>query len=442
MVQNGCSFHGLRSEDPNQHLKDFLKLVDSLDLDGENRERTRLHLFQFSLRDQASNWLERLPAGSISTWEDLTTRFLAQFFPLGRTAKLRNDILMFQQHHGQSLSEAWTYFKDLLQKVPHHGIDRWLQIKIFYDHVSFHLKLYETKEFVKPAKAISTPQGIPKTPDRRLFEIEDQINFLLKGSRPTPVSSSSHPQACVNAVYPNSRPQNQNEPPTLRTFAFRKRTGLNPQPQALNTTFEARVRDYMATHTERMERFENTIFKQHEEINGRMTKMFGLFKELTTSRTLEKVLIREEAKFHVTKNLNSISLTKGEEGGSNTTKVTPENAEEPTKTEIETPVMEVEKTNEVENGTKLIKTPKNEEGVEAPGSQPVAYYLKNNINEKLIKGLVNNSRFNNSRSRTQAGKKKGKEYKVLPGRPAYDVILKKMITKKEDIRGISKYRVV
>ncbi|GKF69509.1 hypothetical protein Tco_0202566 [Tanacetum coccineum] len=26
LVQNGCSFHGLQSEDPNQHLKDFLKL--------------------------------------------------------------------------------------------------------------------------------------------------------------------------------------------------------------------------------------------------------------------------------------------------------------------------------------------------------------------------------------------------------------------------------
>ncbi|GKE84676.1 hypothetical protein Tco_1558418 [Tanacetum coccineum] len=38
LVQNGCSFHGLRSEDPNQHLKDFLKLVDSVDLDGENRD--------------------------------------------------------------------------------------------------------------------------------------------------------------------------------------------------------------------------------------------------------------------------------------------------------------------------------------------------------------------------------------------------------------------
>ncbi|GKC85545.1 zinc finger, CCHC-type containing protein [Tanacetum coccineum] len=114
----------------------FLKTCGLTYLDGENRERTRLCLFQFSLRDQASNWLERLTGGSITTWEDLTTRFLDQFFPLGRTAKLRNDILMFQQHQGESLSESWTRFKDLLPKVPRHGIDLWLQVQIFYDHVN------------------------------------------------------------------------------------------------------------------------------------------------------------------------------------------------------------------------------------------------------------------------------------------------------------------
>ncbi|GJT87241.1 zinc finger, CCHC-type containing protein [Tanacetum coccineum] len=140
LVQNGCSFHELWSEDPNQHLKDFLKLVDSLNLDVANRERTRMRLFQFSLLDQASYWLERLPAGSISTWEDLTTHFLAQFFPPGRTAKLRNDIMMFQQHQGESRSEAWTHFKDSLQKVPHHGIDLWLQVQIFYDRIEHTLK--------------------------------------------------------------------------------------------------------------------------------------------------------------------------------------------------------------------------------------------------------------------------------------------------------------
>ncbi|GKD43842.1 zinc finger, CCHC-type containing protein [Tanacetum coccineum] len=84
------------------------------DLTPSGWERTRLRLFQFSLHDQASNWLERVPAGSISTWEDLTTHFLAQFFPPGRTAKLCNDILMFQQHQGESISEAWSRFKDLL----------------------------------------------------------------------------------------------------------------------------------------------------------------------------------------------------------------------------------------------------------------------------------------------------------------------------------------
>ncbi|GKC64078.1 zinc finger, CCHC-type containing protein [Tanacetum coccineum] len=223
--------------------------------------------------DTIRNWLERRPTESITTWEDLTTRFLAQFFPSGRTAKLRNDILMFQQHHGESLFEAWTRFKDLLQKVPHHGIDRWLQIQIFYDHVSFHLKceidraaggklrnknadesweiieniaLYDhegwddTKEFAKPVKAITTPQGIMKTPDRRLLELKDQINILLKGSRPTPLSSLTHnPQAYVNAAHSSSYPKNKNESPVLNSFSFRERTSPSPQPQALGTTFEA-----------------------------------------------------------------------------------------------------------------------------------------------------------------------------------------------------------
>ncbi|GKF66271.1 hypothetical protein Tco_0192788 [Tanacetum coccineum] len=69
----------------------------------------------------------------------------------------------------------------------------------------------------------------------------------------------------------------------------------------------------MAAYTERMERFENAICKQREEINDRMAEMFRLLKELTTSRAPKKVLIRDEAKSLVTKNVNSISLTRGEE---------------------------------------------------------------------------------------------------------------------------------
>ncbi|GJX79464.1 hypothetical protein Tco_0327613 [Tanacetum coccineum] len=117
-----------------------------------------------------------------------------------------------------------------------------------------------------------------------------------------------------------------------------------------------------------MERFENTIFKQREEINDRMTEMFGLLKELMTNRTPEKLLIREEAKFPVTKNVNSISLARNEEEGSNKMDETPDNTKMPTETEM--PVRKAEEINGSKNGTekKSIKTPENEEAVEAPGS--------------------------------------------------------------------------
>ncbi|GJV94182.1 hypothetical protein Tco_1541995 [Tanacetum coccineum] len=134
LVQNGCSLYGLWSEDPNQHLKDFLKLVDSLDLDGENKERTRL--------------------------------------------------------------------------IPHHGIDLWLQVQIYYDHVNLvtrqtidqsaggklrdlnadeswalleDLALYDNKswndprDFAKPVKAIALPQDVSSTSDHRLIELKNQV---------------------------------------------------------------------------------------------------------------------------------------------------------------------------------------------------------------------------------------------------------------------------
>ncbi|GJT46374.1 zinc finger, CCHC-type containing protein [Tanacetum coccineum] len=195
-----------------------------------------------------------------------------------------------------------------------------------YDHEGWN----DTKDFVKPVKAIFTPQGISKTLDRRLLELEDQINFLLKGSRPTLRSSTHIPYAYADVVYSNPSPQSQNEPPKLNPFNFREHAGPSPQPQALGTTFEARVRDYMAAHTERMERFENAIFKQREEINDRMFEMFRLLKELITSKTSEKVLIREEAKFPVTKNVNSISLSRGEEERSDKTDATLDNTVKPT----------------------------------------------------------------------------------------------------------------
>ncbi|GKC93924.1 hypothetical protein Tco_1159366 [Tanacetum coccineum] len=165
-----------------------------------------------------------------------------------------------------------------------------------------------------------------------------------------------------------------------------------------------------------------------------MTEMFGLLKELTTNRAPEKVLIREEAKFPVTKNLNSISLTREEEERSEKADVTADNDfEKPTKTETEMPVKKAKKEDEAENEPN--RKSKREETTEAPSSQLVEYYLKHKINKKIIKVLVGNHRFNDSLSRARVKKIKRKAYNLSPRGPVYEAILRKKITRKEDIGG-------
>ncbi|GKA61106.1 hypothetical protein Tco_0760513, partial [Tanacetum coccineum] len=106
----------------------------------------------------------------------------------------------------------------------------------------------------------------------------------------------------------------------------------------------------MAAHTEGMERFENANFKQREEINDRMTKMFGLLKELATSRAPKKVLMGEEAKHPITKNVNSIFLIRGEEENNEDDNATiGDSIERPDGSDVKMPLKEVEKKNEAEN---------------------------------------------------------------------------------------------
>nr|GEU32377.1 hypothetical protein [Tanacetum cinerariifolium] len=121
---------------------------------------------------------------------------------------------------------------------------------------------------------------------------------------------------------------------------------------------------------------------------------------------------------------------------------------EPDELDVRMPLKEAEKENEAENRTenrtkneptksaeKKLTQAEEEEAVEAPSSQPVGCYLKHKINEKLIEGLVKNHRFNDSLSTARVGKMKHKTYNLLPRGPVYEAILKKKITKKEDIKG-------
>ena len=80
MVQQH-QFTGHPTEDPNEHLGRFLRMANTVKLNGVRPEVIKLHLFPFSLRDIAATWYESLPYGSVDTWEELIESYLGRFFP-------------------------------------------------------------------------------------------------------------------------------------------------------------------------------------------------------------------------------------------------------------------------------------------------------------------------------------------------------------------------
>ena len=88
MVQQH-QFTGHPIEDPNKHLGRFLRMANTVKLNGVRPEVINLHLFSFSLRDITTTWYESLPYGSVDTWEELVEAYLGRFFPPSLTSERR-----------------------------------------------------------------------------------------------------------------------------------------------------------------------------------------------------------------------------------------------------------------------------------------------------------------------------------------------------------------
>ena len=80
MVQQN-QFTGHSTENPNEHLGRFLRIANSIKLNGVRPEVIQLQLFLFSLRDMAATWFNSLPYESVNTWEELMGAYSADSFP-------------------------------------------------------------------------------------------------------------------------------------------------------------------------------------------------------------------------------------------------------------------------------------------------------------------------------------------------------------------------
>jgi len=74
------AFAGGPDEDPNAHLRDFVRLAETNKARGVHVDDLKLSLFPFSLKGEAQEWLYEHPAGYFTTWDGLATEFLEEFF--------------------------------------------------------------------------------------------------------------------------------------------------------------------------------------------------------------------------------------------------------------------------------------------------------------------------------------------------------------------------
>ncbi|GJY41770.1 DNA-directed DNA polymerase [Tanacetum coccineum] len=110
------TFNGSNHEDANEHIEKVLEIVDLFHIPNITIYQVMLREFPMSLTGAASRWLRNKPTGSITTWEDLKTKFLSKYCLPARTAKKMEEINNFQQEPDKNLYQAWERFKELLMK--------------------------------------------------------------------------------------------------------------------------------------------------------------------------------------------------------------------------------------------------------------------------------------------------------------------------------------
>ncbi|GJU36784.1 hypothetical protein Tco_1185138 [Tanacetum coccineum] len=81
------AFSGINGEDAVEHIEYFHKTVDPIDLPNVNYKLLRLAVLSISLVGNASKWFDEFK-GSITTWVDLTKKFVGKYYPPSRTCNI------------------------------------------------------------------------------------------------------------------------------------------------------------------------------------------------------------------------------------------------------------------------------------------------------------------------------------------------------------------
>ncbi|GKE48304.1 hypothetical protein Tco_1479562, partial [Tanacetum coccineum] len=153
------------------NIENVLKILDLFHIPNITIDQVVLRAIHVSLTRAASRWLRNKPSGSITTWEDLKTKFQSKYCPPARIAKKMEKINNFQQEPDENLYQSWERFKELLMKCPQHYLTDLQEVVLFYNGLDV-----PTKQILDSRGAIPS-----KTTDDAKVAIQEMADTLKNG---------------------------------------------------------------------------------------------------------------------------------------------------------------------------------------------------------------------------------------------------------------------
>ncbi|CAM8944060.1 unnamed protein product [Rhodiola kirilowii] len=133
VVHNLPKFLGTQGESAVSHLKRFHGTCQNLKPHGVEVDDFKLKAFYFSLMDSAIDWFLSLPSGSIQSWAQMQSKFLAKYYPIGRASLVRRQLQELKQWPNESMYDYLEKFNQLEGSCCNLGLPEKLLIEYLLD---------------------------------------------------------------------------------------------------------------------------------------------------------------------------------------------------------------------------------------------------------------------------------------------------------------------
>ncbi|GKA77351.1 hypothetical protein Tco_0783812, partial [Tanacetum coccineum] len=126
---------------------------------------------------KAKEWLDNIPLGTITSWEQLVLKFLDKFFPPDQTLIIKDTILWFRQGERDPIKDAWVR---ILNHFIHHRFIN-LNADEWWEHIEYYVQ-YQDDKWGEPSPIMNIYyilKIIKPTFLRRLKAVHEKLAYLI-----------------------------------------------------------------------------------------------------------------------------------------------------------------------------------------------------------------------------------------------------------------------